>query len=275
MTTLVEGKKIALKIRKELEQKVTDCHQQLFFHIVYVGTDPVIENYLSYKKKFAEAIGVQVIIHRFSEDCSQEELTTDIRTIAEHEQPMIIQLPLPKHLEVQSLLNEVPASLDVDVLSEDARKKYAQGEGVVVPPVVGSIIEVFKHYNINLNNTNIVVIGEGMLVGKPIILWLTTHGCDYRVITQDTSDILKKELLANADIIISGAGVPGLVTADEVKQGVVVIDAGTSESGSRIVGDIDVSVQEKSSLFTPVPGGIGPLTIAILYRNVIDSYLYV
>lgn len=275
MTTIVEGKRIAQEIQQDLAKKVALNGEQLFFHIVYVGNDQVIENYLNYKQKFADAIGVEIRIHRFSKEISQDQLSLEIQKIVTLEQPMIIQLPLPGHLDTQVLLNQVPASLDVDVLSREARLLFAKGENPLVPPVVGSIIEIFTYYDISLENMKIAVIGEGMLVGGAMALWLDAQGYDYQVITQETSSEIKKNILHEADIIISGAGVPGLITATEVKEGVIVIDAGTSESGSRIVGDVDTAIQEKSTLFTPVPGGIGPLTIALLYRNVIDSYLYV
>lgn len=273
MTIVVEGKKIATEIQQTLKEKVAEMSSPLFFHIVYVGSDPVIENYLSYKKKFAEAIGITVRVHRFSQEVTEDELVAEVQELAKLQQPMIIQLPLPAHIDTEVVLNQVPAHLDVDVLSFEARTQYAAGELPLVPPVVGSIAEVFDYYDVELKNKRIVVIGEGMLVGIPMTIWLGIHGYDYQVITQETLPETKRLMLKEADVIISGTGVPGLVTAQQVKEGVVVIDAGTSESGSRIVGDIDSAVQEKSSLFTPVPGGIGPLTIAILYRNVVTSYV--
>lgn len=275
MTTIVEGKKIAHEIQRTLKEEVSQRSETPSFHIVYVGSDQVIENYLSYKKKFAENIGVETVIHRFADTIAQDELSREIMRVVDLHQPMIVQLPLPKHLDTESVLNLIPPHLDVDVLSSEARLLYARGKNPLVPPVVGSILEVFDYYDVSLEGKNIAVIGEGMLVGGAMSLWLDAQGYEYDVVTHETPGELKKTILKNADIIVSGAGVPGLITAPEVKEGVVVIDAGTSESGSRIVGDFDEEVQEKSTLFTPVPGGIGPITIAVLYRNVLTNTVYV
>jgi methylenetetrahydrofolate dehydrogenase (NADP+)/methenyltetrahydrofolate cyclohydrolase len=118
------------------------------------------------------------------------------------------------------------------------------------------------------------VVGDGKLVGTPTIAWLDTQEINYTMINKETDIIVQRDLMKEADIIISGVGVPHLINEHQVKDGVVIIDAGTSEAGKRIRGDVSPSVAHKASVFTPVPGGIGPLTIAILYRNVVSSYLY-
>ena len=275
MTIVVEGKKIAKAMQHRLAEKVAHIDGQLFFHIVYVGSDPVIENYLSYKEKYAAAIGVEVVVHRFPESISENDLLHEISVISEKKEPMIVQLPLPETVSTRTIVDAVPASLDVDVLSSEARALFVEGEQRYVPPVVGSVLEIFDYYSINLEAKKILVVGSGNLVGAPMVLWLQSHNYPYELVTKDDDEDRRNTLLAEADVIISGAGVPGLITPDCVKEGVIIVDAGTSESGSRIVGDVDPQVKEKSSLFTPVPGGIGPLTIAVLYRNVIHSYLYV
>ena len=274
MTVMIDGKAIAQAIKQELKQTVSEFQGEMIFHIVYVGSDPVIDNYLRYKESFAKDIGVDVKLHRFSSDISQEELIEKVQAVAAQNQAMIIQLPLPEHIEQQVVLDCVPAERDVDVLSTKGREHFAAGDLNFFPPVTGSIAEICKMHRINLPDKNILVVGDGKLVGTPTITWFDNKKINYTMVNKDTDAVVQRELLKEADMIISGVGIPNLITPKDVKDAVVIIDAGTSEAGKKIHGDVHPDVADKSSLFTPVPGGIGPLTIAILYRNVVHSYLH-
>jgi len=272
MVTIVDGKKIAKKIQNELAEYTTALHKPIQFDIVYVGSDPVIDTFVKYKQRFGKKIGVNVIVHRFDTTVTESELLHEIKHINTHSDALIIQLPLPDHLHRQTILDAVSAENDVDVLATETRALFSDLETEFLPAVAGSVVKIIEHHQIDLKDKNIVLIGNGTLVGYPLSLWLDRSGYMYDLIIKETSESVRKELLSCADIIISGAGVPHMLQPDMIKDGVVLIDAGTSESGKKVVGDIHPDCYTKASLVTPVPGGIGPMTIAILYTNIINAH---
>ncbi len=272
MTTRVDGNAIATTIQLHLKQYTETLSSAINFDIVYVGSDPVIDNFIHYKRQFGEVLGVNVTVHDFPADISEVELLGSIKTLNASSDAIIIQLPLPAHLDVTTITSAVAPEKDVDVLGTQAITRFKKGDEHFLPPVTGSIVEVFKQHTVDLNNKNIVVIGNGALVGYPMTLWLDNHNFSYNVLVKETPTALRDNLIKKADVIISGAGAPHLVKAHMVKPGVILIDAGTSESGKKIIGDIAQAAYPVSNLYTPVPGGIGPITIAILYTNIINAH---
>jgi len=272
MATLVDGKKIAYLIKEKIAKYTQTLKTKICFDIIYVGSDPVIDTFIKYKQKFGNEVGIEVSVHNFDETISQNELEKQIQMIAEKSDAMIVQLPLPEHLDQQTILDIVPAEIDADVLGNSARTLFKRGTGITIPPVTGSIVQVFDFHTISLDDKKIVIVGNGSLVGYPMSLWLDIHCYTYDVITLETIESEKQTLLKNADVVISGAGVPHIITRDMLKNDVVLIDAGTSESGKKVVGDIHPDCANAASLMTPVPGGIGPITIAVLYQNIINLY---
>jgi 5,10-methylene-tetrahydrofolate dehydrogenase/methenyl tetrahydrofolate cyclohydrolase len=272
MTTRVDGKAIAKKIQIHLKRYTDRLEVPINFDIVYVGSDPVIDNFIRYKRKFGEAIGVNVTVHDFPSDISQSELVSSINSLNISSDAIIVQLPLPEHLDMTAITSTVVPLKDVDVLGTRAVDAFKKRNEMFFPPVTGSVIEVLRHHNIVLKNKKIVVIGNGSLVGYPMTLWLDNNEFSYNLLVKETPPTLRNELIMMADVIISGTGSPDLVKGHMVKEGVVLIDAGTSESGKKIIGDIKSDAYDKSSLYTPVPGGIGPITIAILYTNIIKAH---
>jgi len=179
---------------------------------------------------------------------------------------VIIQLPLPSGVDQREVCDSIPLEKDADVLSDAARQKFARGDtDACVPPVVGAVQKILEFGKIEIEGKKAVVIGRGFLVGAPAAMWLAQQGASVTVVNRSTQDFI--ETLRDADIIISGAGTPHLISPDMIKKGVVLIDAGTSESNGEIVGDADPACAAKCSLFTPVPGGIGPLAVACLFEN--------
>lgn len=179
---------------------------------------------------------------------------------------VIIQLPLPEGVDVKAACDQIPLEKDADVLSRAARAKFEHGEeGALLPPVVAAIKEIFERGGVSVAGKSAVVIGSGFLVGAPAATWLRQQGVQVTVATRDTD---LTQALKEADIIIAGAGAPGLIRPEMVKEGVVLIDASTSESNGVIVGDADPACAEKCALFTPVPGGVGPIAVACLFANV-------
>ena len=273
MVVLADGKGISQKIQNNLKEYVDQLSDPLSFHIIYLGSDPVIDNFIKYKKEFGEAIGVDVVVHRYDSNLSEVTIIKEIKEISAHASGVIVQLPLPEHLDRDTILNAVPTDKDIDVLGSVSRELFSLGTTLVLPPVTGAIVEIFNYYHIDLKNKNILLIGNGTLVGYPMSLWLKREGYEYHTIDHNTQESERAQLLQQADIIISGAGVPHMIRPENITEGVILIDAGTSEAGKKIIGDIHPDCMKKAQLMTPVPGGIGPITIGILYQNLIHLSL--
>jgi methylenetetrahydrofolate dehydrogenase (NADP+)/methenyltetrahydrofolate cyclohydrolase len=224
---------------------------------------------VSRKKIFGEKVGVSVTVFALPADISEEALIQKVSEIAQDVRfsSMIVQLPLPQHIDREKILNLIPAQKDVDVLSRDAYARFERGVFPILPPLAAVVKEIFDREHVSLTNKKVVVMGQGRLVGHPVTTWLRLQRRDPAVVTAETKDI--SSITKSADIIITGLGDPHFITPDMVKDGVALIDGGTSESEGKIVGDIDPRCEEKASVFTPVPGGVGPLTVAMLFKNVV------
>lgn len=264
---IVDGKKIANDIKNEISEKLKAKSSKLRLDVILVGDNIVSEKYVERKKKFGEEIGVEVVVHELLGDISQADLEAEIEKLNNDERVngIIVQLPLPSQIDQDKILNLVLPEKDVDALSREAR---------VLSPTVGAIKEIFERHQVNLKNKKIVVVGNGKLVGRPVSLWLTQEGAKVEVIDIETKN--PEEILREADVIISGVGKPGLIKPASIKMGAILIDAGTSDlptvagSGGQLKGDADPTCADKCSLFTPVPGGVGPLTVVMLFKNLLE-----
>jgi methylenetetrahydrofolate dehydrogenase (NADP+)/methenyltetrahydrofolate cyclohydrolase len=165
-------------------------------------------------------------------------------------------------MDTKAILDSIPVEKDADVLSSVARTT-----GALLPPVVSAVKKILEFGKVEVKGKKTVVVGSGFLVGAPVAAWLIQQGAEVKVVNRSTGNL--SELLHDADIIVSGAGSPHFIKPDMLKQGVVLIDAGTSESDGTITGDADLACAEKCSVFTPVPGGVGPLAVACLFENVV------
>lgn len=270
---IIDGKAIARSMRDSLAEDVEALGFTPRVVLLYAGHDPAIENFIRIKQSFADNIKVELVVKRYERSVSTEDLIEDIHQLSVAEDGkgnlfyhgMIVQLPLPVQVEVQSVLDAVPERLDIDILGSAAiSTAYDRG---IYPPVVGAVREVIRRSKIDLIDKNIVVVGRGILVGQPVVSWLKTMGLDPVVITKDSLDSVN--VFKKADILISGAGDPWFIGPDQIKPGSVVIDAGTSEQAGEIKGDINPSCANVASIVSLVPGGLGPITVAILFRNLL------
>lgn len=267
---LLDGKKLSEKMLRELKDEIRGFPRRLCLAVMVVGSNPVVQKFIEQKKKSAESIGILVRVYPFPETITTNELRKALSRIV-HEKKnsgVIVQLPLPEHINTQYILNAVTPEKDVDVLSARALGNFVVGKNVIFPPVAGAVKAFFDAYGISYRNKYVVVAGAGSLVGRPVLLWLFNERVTLGVIRSVTER--PEEFLRKADIIISGVGKPAFITGDMVREGTVVIDAGTSESAGKVVGDVDVpSVSQKASFITPVPGGVGPVTVAVLLKNLV------
>ena len=266
---IVDGKMIAREIEAQVKHALSALSISPVLAIVIVGEDPVIENFVRMKKKAGMALGVLVREYRFSGTVSEGEVVAVVLALSENKDVhgIIVQLPLPKHIDPQAVLDAIPVGKDVDVLSFASVSAFARGDAKVLPPVAGAIQEILERADVHVSGKEALVLGHGRLVGIPAALLLRHNDAHVTVIDRPISDLL--EYTRESDIIISGVGSPGLITPTMLHEGVVLIDAGTSEEGGRVVGDAEPLCAEIASVFTPVPGGIGPITIAMIFKNLV------
>lgn len=266
---LIDGKKIAEEVKDSLKKEIEKSGKKLKLAIAQVGENEVSKKFIEKKVKFAEEIGVKTEIYNLPDNISTEELCKKLEKICgEDNNGVILQLPLPAHIDTQHALDSIALEKDVDVLSSRAFGDFATGCSKILPPLVGVIKTIFEKFNIEPIGKNIVVIGRGILVGKPIANWLINEGATVTILNSKTLNPGDYTLIA--DVIISGVGKPGLIKPDIVKEGVIMIDAGTSMKDGKLKGDFDPAVAGRASLFTPVPGGVGPVTVAMLFKNLIE-----
>ncbi len=272
---ILDGKKLSEKILRSLKREIEKKRLKLKMAVILVGEDLASEVFIRQKQKACEKVGINFRLFRFSSQVSPRKLKKEIQKIVEkpNVKGAIIQLPLPKGFDSQEFLNLIPPEKDIDVLSEINIGKFYTGTLPILPPTVSGISRLLKEYKISFKGKNIVLIGIGRLVGRPSALWLLKEKATFSVVDKFTKNI--SFFTKKADIIISGAAKPNLVTGKMVKRGVVVIDVGTSfEKGKRkSIGDVDFkSVSKQASYITPVPGGVGPMTVACLLENLIKLF---
>lgn len=258
---IVDGRAIAATLYRETKNQIS--HMLGHPHLTVFTCAPNLETqkYLSLKKKRAESLGIGVNVIEFPETLTTEEMQISIQHSLMQTDGVVVQLPFPPSIDIKALLEVVPSSYDVDVMHYDGSNAR------VLPPVVGAIDAIARQHDLLLATQRVVVVGHGRLVGQPAAVWAQKQGAHVTVVTESTPD--KEALIKQADILILGAGKAGLIKPDMVKDHVVIFDAGTSEEGGVLRGDADPACAEKSALFTPVPGGIGPITIAVLLQNLV------
>jgi len=254
---ILDGKQLAGKILKDLKEQIKEKQLKLKLAVVFVGESEVSKLYIEKKREAALEVGIDFELFKFPPNISQEELGREIRKISEDASGVVIQLPLPSHINTGEILELVPIEKDVEGFVSDNNS-----------PVVLAIEELLKEYDISLEDKNILIIGKGRLIGKPVAKWLESKNVDFKIIDKSVEDL--SALTLEADIIISGTGMPNLIKEDMVKEGVIIIDAGTCRVDGKTVGDIDFkNVCNKSKCITPCVGGIGPVNVACLFKNLV------
>lgn len=263
---IIDGREMAAEVLARAKARAAKLTRSPRVLALVANETPATKSYLAIKAKRAADAGCVLEVRQFPESVSAEELQSVIT--GSDANAVIVQLPLPEGIDAQTVCNAIPVGKDADVLSDAARQKFARGDtDACVPPVVRAIAEIFHTHNVALKEKKAVVIGRGFLVGAPAAMWLAQRGAQVTAANRSTPDF--SELLRGADIIVSGAGSPRLITPDMLKQDVILIDAGTSESGGALAGDADPTCADKCSIFTSVPGGVGPLAVACLFENVV------
>lgn len=262
---IIDGRALATKRTEELRAARTQFGPLTLGHVVATN-DAVINSYVSIKRRVATELTVDVREYRLDETATTDDVIAAIHD-ASKESGVILQLPLPPHVDAVRARNELPLSVDVDALSDKAFARFAAGDVSVAPPVAAAIRYIIETHGVGIQGKKVVVVGKGRLVGEPTAALMRILGGDVLVI--DRGDDLRGAV-AQADVVVLGAGVPHLLQPDMVKDGVVIFDAGTSESSGKVVGDADPACADKSAMFTPVPRGIGPLTVVEIFANLFE-----
>jgi methylenetetrahydrofolate dehydrogenase (NADP+)/methenyltetrahydrofolate cyclohydrolase len=264
---IVDGRAIALALKERVDRRVAASGSAPSLAIVVVGENPVIESFVRIKKRFANEVGIAMKEYRFPDGISTDELKQEVARLGKdkHYDGIVVQLPLSEGADTQAILDTIPVEKDVDVLSRNAMGEFRKGTSKVLPPVASAIQEILEHHEVSVVGKDVLVLGHGRLVGAPSAMLMRHNHAHVTVVDKEIEHL--STLTHDADVIISGVGKPGLIVPDMLKQGVVLIDAATSESEGRIVGDVDPSCAEIASLYTPVPGGVGPITVAALFKN--------
>lgn len=268
---ILDGKQIATKILDEVKSEVAKLSFQPVFCDVLVGDDPASVQYVKMKAEAAEKVGMKFLNANFPDSITTEQLTAEIKKInlTPHLCGLIIQLPLPEHVNKAEALNAIDPKIDVDCTGEINTRLFYSGKAYVEFPTARAIMKILNKSGIDLKVKKSLIMGFGQLVGRPVSYLFEQNGWPYSIARSTTENM--DQLLAEADVIVSAVGKPKLITGGKIKQGSMVIDAGTSEGDlGTMVGDVDFeSVSSVALLVSPVPGGVGPVTVAYLLDNVL------
>ncbi len=275
---IIDGKKIASEIKTELKKKISDVKSTLNIApklaVILIGDDKASEIYVSKKEQMADELGMKSLVCKFDKNVTQEEIEAKIEQLNDDNEvnAILLQLPIPKHLDKNKLIELISPLKDVDGFTPLNAGFLSLGEPFVAPCTAVGIIELLNAYNVKMVGKHAVVVGRSNIVGKPLSQLLLNENATVTVAHSKTENLA--EITNTADILISAVGIKNLITEDMVKKGAVVVDVGiTRDENNKITGDVDFeNVSKKASLITPVPGGVGPMTIAMLASNTFNLF---
>lgn len=271
---IIDGKKTAQKILDEIKNQVEKLDKKPTIAVIIVGENPASKVYVNIKNKRTTELGMNSVVVRLSVNTTQEELEAKIDELNNDKNvnAILVQLPLPKHLDAYSVIEKIDPIKDVDGFNPENVGRLAIGlKPYAYPCTPKGVIRLLDEYNVKIEGKRAVVIGRSNIVGKPISSMLTARNATVTKAHSKTKDL--PSITKEADIIVSAVGVPNMVKADWIKEGAVVIDVGITKINDKLAGDIDFEdVKNKASLITPVPGGVGPMTIAMLLENTLSLY---
>lgn len=276
MAQIIDGKKISQEIKDELKQKVAVYKEQgteIALAVIQVGQDPASTVYVGNKKKACEYIGIQSVAYELPEETTEEELLEIIDKLNHDDSiyGILVQLPVPKHINEDHIIQAIDPKKDVDGFHPQSVGALSIGQPGFVSCTPAGIIQLLKRSGISISGKECVVIGRSNIVGKPMALLLLRENGTVTVCHSRTENL--KEVTKRADILVAAVGKPKMIDASYVKEGAVVIDVGIHRNeNNKLCGDVDYeSVEPIASAITPVPGGVGPMTIAMLMHNCVEA----
>ncbi|MBP2056920.1 methylenetetrahydrofolate dehydrogenase (NADP+)/methenyltetrahydrofolate cyclohydrolase [Lactobacillus colini] len=273
MAIILNGKKLAAKIKENIKKDVESLKSQGIFPticVIEVGDDPASKIYLRLKRKLAKEVGINERALHFPKEITQESLLNELKKLNKDPKVngIMVQLPVPEHIDETKIFDTIDPIKDVDGFHPFNQGKLWQGKDNIVPATVRAIMTLIDEYNINVEGKNTLIIGRSTIVGKPAAAELLNRNATVTMAHSKTTNL--SELTKAADIIVSDVGRPHLVTGNMVKDGVVIIDVGMNRENGHLMGDVEYNeIVPKASAITPVPGGVGPLTVASLMKQVV------
>jgi methylenetetrahydrofolate dehydrogenase (NADP+)/methenyltetrahydrofolate cyclohydrolase len=257
---IIDGRRLAETVYEKIRARVSVLSSLPRLTIFVCEPNFATEKYLALKERKALDVGIVTNVITLDAGITTEDFIARIVAEVPNSEGIIVQLPLPHELDTKKIIASIPTSHDADALNPETHS--------VLSPVVATFKEILRGAEVSLYGKFVTIIGSGRLGGLPSAQWFQENGASVSIVTSGTEDI--SFYTKNADIIVCGAGVPNLLTPNIIKDGVIILDAGTSEDGGELKGDADPRCADKASIFTPVPGGVGPVTIAMLLSNVVD-----
>jgi len=278
MGEIIDGKKIAKSIRDEVAQAIKKISANggriPKLVVVLVGDDPASQTYVRNKERACNEVGIISEVRRVPGTISEKELLDIVKQLNNDKSVdgMLVQIPLPKQVRENAVTNTIAPEKDVDGLHPTNMGRLLKGENPeMVPCTPRGIIEMIKSTGVQIKGKEAVVVGRSNIVGKPVALLLLQEHATVTICHSRTADL--GDVTRRADILIAAVGSPGIINGEMVKQGAVVIDVGTNRVGEKLVGDVDYdSAKERAAFISPVPGGVGPMTIAMLMKNTLRAY---
>lgn len=273
--TVIDGKAVAAKVKQEVAAKVSQLRSRGItpgLAVVLVGEDPASLTYVANKEKACAEVGIRSIVKRFPADAKEGEVLAAIEQLNcdPEVHGILVQLPLPPHIREEACINAIHPTKDVDGFHPVNVGRLVIGEPCFVPCTPAGIIELLNSYSVQIEGAEAVVVGRSNIVGKPVATLLLKRNATVTVCHSKTRDLA--EVTRRADILVVAVGKPRTISAGMVKRGAVVIDVGINRIDGKLVGDVDFdAVKDVASMITPVPGGVGPMTIAMLLKNCVQA----
>lgn len=270
---ILDGKLVSKKIQESLKKEIATFVKKPCLLVILVGSDQASQIYVANKEKACKRVGMESKTIVLDENISQKEVIKVIEKANEDKDihGILVQLPLPNHMDTQAVVDSISPLKDADGLTAYNQGKLLLGIPNIIPCTPKGIMRLLAEYHVDICGKNALVIGRSILVGKPVAQLLLNQNATVTMAHSKTKNL--KELCLQADIIVCAVGKPKTITEDMVKEGAVIIDVGINRVLGTLVGDVDyLSVSPKTSRITPVPGGVGPMTIACLLENVLECY---
>jgi methylenetetrahydrofolate dehydrogenase (NADP+)/methenyltetrahydrofolate cyclohydrolase len=270
----MDGKALAERVRKEVAGEVAALERPVGLATVLVGDDPASAVYVRSKQKACREVGIEPFDHNLSTDTSQQDLLALVEQLNEDDgvTGILVQLPLPEQIDEDRIIRSINPIKDVDGFHPFSAGHLFQGSPTFVAATPAGIMEILREYKVDLKGARAVVVGRSNIVGKPMALLLLAEHATVTICHSRTRDL--PAVVREADVIVAAVGHPDTVTADMVREGATVVDVGINRTDEGLVGDVAQDVREKAGLLTPVPGGVGPMTIASLLRNTVRAARY-
>ena len=275
---ILDGKKTSSQIKEEIKEELKGIKEKVGkvpgLAIVLVGENPASKIYVNSKIKGCAELGFESFAHYLPENVTEEELLNVIRELNEDEKVdgILVQLPLPKHIDEKKVVDTIAFSKDVDGFKpENIGLLFLGDKNSIKPCTPSGIVELFKRYELEVEGKDVVIIGRSNIVGKPMAGFFINEGATVTICNSKTKNLADK--LKEADIIVAAMGVAKFVKADMVKDGAIIIDVGINRTEEGVFGDVDFeNVAPKCKWITPVPGGVGPMTVAMLFKNTLSAF---